>query len=128
MSPFAYTLKKYRANKKLQQKDLAEIIGCEPSYLSALETDAKVPPQKENLLQLFKKLNLGVEEKEEFLIAAEKSKRFIKLPLKASKRLFEICHEFEKQISSIDDDQLLIIGLGLNLSSSEIQEMGEPKM
>jgi transcriptional regulator with XRE-family HTH domain len=128
MSPFAYTLKKYRANKNLQQKELAEMIGCEPSYLSALETDAKVPPHKENLLQLFKKLNLSVEEQAEFLIAAEKSKRCIKLPLKASKRLFEICHEFEKQLSTIDEDQLLIIGLGLKLSSTEIQEMGEPKM
>lgn len=128
MSPFAHTLKKYRANKNLQQKHLAEIIGCEPSYLSALETDAKVPPQKENLLQFFKKLNLSIEEQKEFLDAAEKSKRSIKLPLKASHRLFEICHEFEKQLSSIDDDQLLIIGLGLKLSIGQMKEMGEPKM
>jgi len=128
MSPFAHTLKKYRANKNLQQKHLAEIIGCEPSYLSALETDAKAPPQKEKLLQLLKKLNLSAEEEAEILLAAEKSKRSIKLPLKGSKLLFEICHEFEKQMSTIKDDQLMVVGLGLQLSLGQMKEMGEPKM
>jgi HTH-type transcriptional regulator, competence development regulator len=128
MSPFACKFKKIRTDRKLQQKDLADIIGCEPSYISALERDAKVPPQKENLLQFLKKLNLTIEEEAEILIAAEKSKRSIRLPLKASKLFFEIIHELEKQMTSIDDDQLLIIGLGLKLSSIEIKEMGGPKM
>ncbi|MGV3581263.1 MAG: helix-turn-helix domain-containing protein [Methylophilus sp.] len=128
MSPFALQIRKIRTARKLQQKTMAEIIGCEPSYISALERDAKVPPQRENLLQLLKKLNLSIEEETDLLVAAEKSKRSIRLPLKASKLFFEIFHELEKQMTSIDDDQLLIIGLGLKLSSNEIKEMGGPKM
>ncbi len=128
MSPFAYQLRKVRTERKLQQKAMAEIIGCEPSYLSALETDAKAPPQKEKLNQFFKKLNLTFEEQTELLITAEKSKRLIRLPLKGNKLLFEICHEFEKQMTKIDDDQLMMIGLGLKLTSKQIIELGEPKM
>ena len=58
MSPFAIQLKKIRTERQLQQKTMAEIIGCEQSYLSALETDSKVPPQQEKLLQLVKKLSM----------------------------------------------------------------------
>lgn len=128
MSPFANQLRKVRTDRKLQQKAMAEILGCEASYLSALETDAKVPPQKEKLNQFLKRLDLSFEERTELLITAEKSKRLIRLPLKGSKLLFEICHEFEKQMTVINDDQLMIIGLGLKLTSKQIIELGEPKM
>lgn len=46
MSPFAFLLRKIRTERQFQQKVMAEIIGCEPNYLSALENDSKVPPQK----------------------------------------------------------------------------------
>ena len=125
MSPFAYQLKKIRTEKQLQQKIMAEIIGCEQSYLSALETDAKVPPQGEKLLQLIKKLKLTVEEESALLAAAEQSRRFIRLPLRAPTQLFEICHALEDQLPYITDIQLQMIGLALRMKPNE---MGAPKM
>ena len=125
MSPFARQLKKIRTEKQLQQKTMAETIGCEQSYLSALETDAKVPPQGEKLLHLIKKLKLTVEEESALLAAAEQSRRFIRLPLRAPTQLFEICHALEDQLPYITDIQLQMIGLALRMKPNE---MGAPKM
>jgi len=119
MSPFAYQLKKIRTERQLQQKTMAEILGVEQSYLSSLETDSKVPPQNEKLLQLLKKLNLNSEEEAVLIIAAEKSKRSIRLPLKAQSRLFEVCHQLEDQLPSISDLQLELIGLALRINTNE---------
>jgi len=125
MSPFAYQLKKIRTERQLQQKTMAEILGVEQSYLSSLETDSKVPPQNEKLLQLLKKLNLNSEEEAVLIIAAEKSKRSIRLPLKAQSRLFEVCHQLEDQLPSISDLQLELIGLALRINTNESEV---PKM
>lgn len=125
MSPFAYQLKKIRTERQLQQKTMAEIIGCEQSYLSALETDSKVPPQKVKLLQLLKKLDLSFEDEALLLISAENSKRSIRLPLKAQSQLFEVCHLLENQLPTISAIQLELISLALRINPNE---MGAPKM
>ncbi len=125
MSPFAFQLKKIRTEKQLQQKVMAEIIGCEPSYLSALETDAKVPPQREKLIQFIKKLKLSSEEELELLSAADKSRRSIRLPLKAQSLVFELCHALEDQLPNLSPIQLELIGLALRINSTEV---GVPKM
>lgn len=125
MSPFAYQLRKIRSERNLQQKVMAKIIGCEPSYLSALETDSKVPPQKEKLIQFFKKLELSAEEELELLFAADKSRRSIRLPLKAQSQVFEICHALEDKLPNLSQIQLDLIGLVLRINSSEV---GVPKM
>jgi transcriptional regulator with XRE-family HTH domain len=125
MSPFAFQLKKIRTDRQLQQKTMAEIIGCEQSYLSALETDSKVPPQQEKLLQLVRKLNLSLEDKTLLLIAAEKSRRSIRLPLKAQSEVFELCHLLEDQLPTISAIQLELISLALRINP---KEMGASKM
>jgi transcriptional regulator with XRE-family HTH domain len=125
MSPFAFQLKKIRSERQLQQKTMAEIIGCEQSYLSALETDSKVPPQQEKLLQLVKKLDLSLEDEALLLMAAEKSRRSIRLPLKAQSQVFELCHLLEDQLPTISAIQLELISLALRINP---KEMGVPKM
>lgn len=125
MSPFAYQLRKIRTERQLQQKVMAEIIGCEPSYLSALETDSKVPPQKEKLIQFLKKMSLSSEQTAELLSAAEKSRRTIRLPLKARCQLFEVCHALEDQLPNLSDMQLELIAFALRINP---QDMGVPKM
>ena len=122
MSPFAFQLKKIRTDRQLQQKVMAEIIGCEPSYLSALETDSKVPPQKEKLAYFFKKLDLSPNEEVDLLSAAEKSRRTIRLPLKARSQLFEVFHALEDQLPYLSDTQLELIALALRINPQETVE------
>lgn len=124
MSPFAIQLKKVRTDRQLQQKVMAEIIGCEPSYLSALETDSKVPPQKAKLTNFLKKLKLSPNEELELHSAAEKSRRTIHLPLKARSQVFEVCHAHENQLPNLTDMQLELIALALRIKP---QKMGAPK-
>lgn len=111
MSPFANKLKEIRANRNLQQRTFAEIVGYEQSYICALETDAKVPPQGVQLLNFLSKLELTEEEKSALLEAAEKSQRIIKLPMKADEKFFHVIHELKKQASTIKQDKLEIISL-----------------
>lgn len=113
MSPFANKLKEIRIRRNLQQKKIAEIVGCEQSYISALETDAKVPPQGAKLLSLLKNLKLSKEEENELVDAAQMSERIIKLPMKADEKLFEVFHELKKQAKTIDPLKLEIIRLTL---------------
>lgn len=123
MSPFAIQLKKIRNERKLQQKTMAELIGCEPSYLSALETDAKPPPQKEKLMRLLKKLKLSSEEEVEILLAADRSRRSIRLPLKAQSQVFEVCHALEDQLPNISHMQLELIAIALRIKDMEAHKM-----
>ena len=120
MSPFAFQLKKIRTDRQLQQKVKAEIIGCEPSYLSALETDSKVPPQKAKLTHFLKKLRLSPKEEVELFLAAEKSRRTIRLPLKGRSQLFEVCHALEDQLPNLSDMQLELISLALRINPQEM--------
>lgn len=115
MSPFANKLKEIRNKRNLQQKKVAELIGCEQSYISGLETDAKVPPQGAKLLGLLKNLKLSKQEENELMDAAQRSERIIKLPMKADEKLFEVFHELKKQASTIDQRKLQIISLILEL-------------
>ncbi len=119
MSPFALQLKKLRTERKLQQKTMAELIGCDQSYLSALETDAKVPPQKEKLALFLQKLKLTPTEELELLKAANRSRRLIRLPLKAQSEAFEVCHELVDKLPFLSQTQIKIIGLVLSINTSE---------
>lgn len=58
MSPFAKLLKEFRLSRKLKQKELADLLGYEPSYLSALERSEKGPPRQEFVQKLTQRLGL----------------------------------------------------------------------
>ena len=121
MSPFAIQLKKIRIARKLQQNQLADIVGCEPSYVSALETDAKPPPQTDKLIHFLKKLNLSSEEEANLISTAKVSKRSIRLPLRGPTQLFEICHALEKKLPMLSLAQLGMIDLVLNVPPSKTE-------
>jgi len=61
----------------------------------------------------------------ELLSAAEKSRRSIRLPLKAETEVFEVCHALEDQLPNISRIQLELIGLVLRINSTDL---GVPKM
>lgn len=120
MSPFALQLRKIRSDRNLQQKAMADIIGCEPSYLSALETGSKPPPQNDKLIQFLRKLNLSIEDEIKLLSAAKKSRRTIMLPSNAASRVFEVLHDLEEQLPNINDTQLDLITIALRFNSKEL--------
>lgn len=116
MTPFSHFLRKLRTDRHIAQKDMAEFLGYEQSYISALENGVKGTPKRQFLDQVVKRLNLGEQEKQALFNAANMSRRSIKLPLKASCEIFEICHELEQQLPKITHFQLELITLALRLN------------
>lgn len=121
MTPLSYYLRELRRQRNLLQKEAAEILGYEQSYLSAMETGGKGVPKANFLNQVIKKLELSESEKTKLLIAADKSRRVIKVPLSASCFVYELCHELEQQLPTLTDIQLEMIGLVLRISQKENQ-------
>lgn len=120
MNPFSCCLREIRQERKLLQKDMAELIGCEQSYLSALETGAKGIAKPALLDQIANKLQLDDKEKTKLFNAAKKSRRSFYLPKQASIEVFEIFHELERQIPVLSSVQLELIAIALKLNQSMI--------
>lgn len=119
MSPFALYLKTLRANRNLRQKDLAERLGYEQSYVSALELGAKGPPNREFIDRLISKLALTEDEMGQLEDAFARSSRTIKLPASASRDLYGMFYELGRQIQALDPLQIQLINLALQVRSCD---------
>lgn len=115
MSPFAYILRDLRIHRKLLQKDAAEILGYEQSYISALENGSKGPPKQEFINKLIVKFDLDKYEQDQLRIAMEKSKRKLVVPLSADVAEYELCHQLDTQLGRLLPKQIELIQFALNL-------------
>ena len=75
MSPFSGFLHDLRMRRRLRQADLADLLGYEQSYISALETGLKGPPTFEFLSRLAEVLALSSAEREEMDMSSRASQR-----------------------------------------------------
>lgn len=75
MSPFAHFLHDLRMRRNVRQADLAELMGYEQSYISALEIGLKGPPTPEFLSRLVAALSLSPDEQAQLQLAADASQR-----------------------------------------------------
>lgn len=75
MSPIAHLLQALRASRGLRQTELAERIGYEQSYISALEVGLKGPPTPEFIGRFVSALSLTASEADELQAAADESQR-----------------------------------------------------
>ena len=140
MSPFAITLKTLRLNRNLRQKEAADLLGYEQSFVSGLERGLKSPPKNGFIDQVAIKYQLTEVELEALTCAMCQSKRNYSIPKGASIDAYEIFRELEKQINQLGQNQLKLIKLALSieelqtsnmqntLEKSVLKEIGEPKM
>jgi len=115
MSPFAYILRDLRVHRKLLQKDAAEILGYEQSYISALENGSKGPPKQEFINKLIVKFGLDKDEEAKLRVALKKSKRKLVVPLSADVAEYELCHQLDTQLGQLLPKQIELIKFALNL-------------
>jgi transcriptional regulator with XRE-family HTH domain len=94
MTPFGEYLEQLRRDRYLQQKQLADIMGINPCYVSALEKGRKGPPSKLVLEQLVEKLNLSQEEENGLWRSVELSDLNLRLPKNMTKQEFEFLYEY----------------------------------
>lgn len=115
MSPFSEMLRAIRLNRRLSQKNAAEMLGYEQSYLSALETGAKGPPRKDFLERLVRIYGLDENERTELESALKQSKRTFVLPKNASADEFHILNKLENQFGRLQQRQITLINIALEL-------------
>lgn len=118
MSPFACYLKILRKGRGLRQKQLAELLGYEPSYLSSIERSEKGPPKEDFIRRLINGLCLDEAEQADLQKALKLSRRQVSLPPKASEEEYGLIHELEPQLGRLSPLQIHLIRLALRLPAS----------
>lgn len=119
MSPFSKLLRQFRENRGLRQKDLAELLGYEQSYISALENGQKGIPRQEFIQTFIKKLHLNEDEIEAMNTALAVSRRTIQIPNTATEDEFKLAHSLERLFGKLSAKQIQFLCLAVELSSAD---------
>lgn len=134
MSPFSKLFRQVREKSGLRQKDLAELLGYEQSYVSAIEIGSKGPPTPEFVQRLVTVLALNEAEARQLWEAMDASQRKIQIPSDAPEGVFLLGHELRKQIDHLHPSQveamLAILKLSTAMKTAEpsgIQNAGRRK-
>lgn len=126
MSPFASTLKTLRLNRNLLQKDAADLLGYEQSYISGLENGQKSPPKNGFIQKLIKTYQLNDQEQQMLSQSIDQSRLIYRLPKDASLEAYLIFQALEKQINRLGRNEMQLIKIALSLEV--LHESEEPKM
>ncbi len=121
MTPFGNTLSKLRRSRKLQQRQLAESIGVQPCYISAIEGGKKGPPSKQVLEKIFDSLELTFEETQSLQATIKPSEKVFRLPDSVSLEEYAFLWELRQRIGSLSSEELSIMTNTLILGGSKQQ-------
>lgn len=122
MSPFARRLGEFRKARRLKQKDLAEQLGYEQSYLSALEVGIKGPPTKEFVEKLANAFRLSEDEAEEIRASAVESDRKLTIPADSDEQVYRLVHEMRQKICTLLPSQVSMMMEILSMPDKMIEE------
>lgn len=109
MSPMSKLIVELRKKRGMRQTDLANAVGYEQSYLSALEMSTKGPPTPEFINKLIKALSLTQEEQDQLKLAILKSDRKFVLPTNSPEELYELCYELRQVVDQVLPSQIEMI-------------------
>lgn len=122
MSPFSKLVGDLRKSRGIRQSKLAEAIGYEQSYLSALESGTKGSPSKRFILKMNEALKLNTDEQQQVERALLKSSRKFILPINASESLYEFCYELRVSAHHMHPKQIEMMTNVLRLFNETKQE------
>lgn len=127
MSPFADALRRARFKKGIRQQDLADLMGCERSYVSALENDLKLAPPGDFVERLSARLELTVEEADELQQARIRSRRRYDIPADVPPAAFEFLHELFGRLDHLSEQHLVALGATLKLGQGRSPSATPPE-
>ena len=109
MSPFAEALKALRLRHGIRQKELAERVGYEQSYLSALEIGTKGPPTPDFIRRIQGAIDISEIELTLLQASIQASRRRYSLPVDAPAEVFELFSELWNEIPNLSASQIVVI-------------------
>lgn len=135
MSPFAEALRTIRVDHALRQQELAELLGCDRSYLSALENDAKPPPRPAFVETLISVLQLPPEAADAIRRARERSRRRYALPGEMPEQTYAFVHELFRRLDRLNPRQVSALHAVLEIAdpvwtrpiSAKASRLAEPR-
>lgn len=115
MTPFSRYLEYLRRSRNLQQKQLADRMGVNASYISSLMNGKKRPPSKPVLIQMISRLGLSEAEEAEMWRKVALSDLNLRLPQNMSEEEFEFVFELRGRLGTLSPNQLCIMRKTLEL-------------
>ncbi|WP_293264153.1 transcriptional regulator [Oryzomicrobium sp.] len=112
------TLRELRTMKRLRQSEVAELLGYEQTYISALEIGIKGPPPEVFLERVVRALDLDESWKNRLREAHDASQRRIVIPADAPESVFWMVNELRQQIDRLHPAQIELIRAALNFTQA----------
>lgn len=125
MSPFSHLLHELRMRYEVRQSDLAERLGYEQSYISALEVGVKGPPTPEFVEKLIAALNLSEDEEYALRNAVDASQRKLVLGPDTPQDVYWMLKDLREQVNVLHPVQLKMIQDALDLKGKFAEQQPE---
>jgi transcriptional regulator with XRE-family HTH domain len=125
MSPFSHFLRRIRMRRQVRQSELADLLGYDQTYISALEIGAKGPPTPEFIERLATTLSLTASEEAELNEAATASQRKFVLDLDTPEDLYWLFKDLRDEWDRLSPPQVQIIRATLKMGANRAEPAAE---
>jgi transcriptional regulator with XRE-family HTH domain len=126
MSPFSHFLHELRMRRSIRQAELADLLGYDQTYISALEVGLKGPPTPEFVAKLAQVFELSSAEVEELRIAADASQRKLVIDIDTPRDVYLLLHELRAKLPALGPTHVRLIKDVLTLSDRRFEAWPEP--
>lgn len=111
---------------EIRQAELAEMLGYEQSYISALEIGIKGPPTPEFVDKLIAALELSQDEQKGIRKAAEASQRKLVLEPDTPQDVYWMLRDLREQVNALHPIQIKMIRDALELKGKLLDQRPDP--
>jgi transcriptional regulator with XRE-family HTH domain len=125
MSPFSHLLRRIRLRRQVRQSELANLLGYDQTYISALEIGSKGPPTQEFMEKLSATLRLSAAEQSELQDAAAASQRKFVLDLDTPEELYWLFKELRDEWDRLSPPQIQIIRGALKMAAWQEERIAD---
>ncbi|NMM27509.1 MAG: helix-turn-helix domain-containing protein [Glaciimonas sp.] len=126
MSPFSHFLHELRLRLEIRQADLAKLVGCEQSYISALEVGIKGPPTQEFITRLIQVLALSPVEQQQLHNAIAGSERKLIIDADTPEDRYWLLKDLRDQFESLSPVQIRMMRDLLSMKAAIKEELPDP--
>jgi transcriptional regulator with XRE-family HTH domain len=109
MSPFSQFLYELRKRRDIRQAELANLLGYEQSYISALEVGLKGPPTDEFVERLIQALTISQVEQQELRAAVQASQRKLVIDPDAPPDIYWLLDDLRGKLEYLKPGQVRMI-------------------